>query len=168
MGPISPTNSAPGERPKRSSMLKDLVYIVVGGGLGALLRYAIGLGAARWLGTQFPYGILAVNVVGCLLIGVLAGVVEGRETRISVALEAAQQSERLAETMRADAWLNLVRFGLMIGFLGGLTTFSSFGLDTLKLLEAHRLDWALANIGANLLLGLAAVWAGIWLTRSLS
>jgi CrcB protein len=149
-------------------MLNDLAYVAVGGALGALLRYGAGLGAARWMGTQFPYGILAVNLVGCLLIGLLAGMVEGRETRLSLALEAAHESERLAHMLRNDSLLKLVRLGLMIGFLGGLTTFSSFGLDTLKLVEARRFEVALANVGGNVLFGLVAVWAGLWLARAIS
>jgi CrcB protein len=142
-------------------MLKDLAYIAVGGGLGALVRYGIGIAAVRWLGTGFPYGILAVNVGGCFLIGLLAGAVERRETQVSVALESAKNDAQLATVIHADPLIRFVRLGLMVGFLGGLTTFSSFGLDTLKLVELHRFDLALGNVALNVLLSLAAVWLGL-------
>lgn len=141
-------------------MLRELIYIAFGGAAGALARYGVGLLAGRWLGTAFPYGILAVNVVGCLVIGVLAAVVERRETLLS-------EFPNLVATVQKDALISFVRYGLMIGFLGGLTTFSSFGLDTLKLAESHRFDLALGNIALNVLLGLAAAWAGLWLVRAL-
>ena len=107
-------------------MTRELIYIALGGAAGALVRYGVGVIATRWLGTGFPYGILAVNVAGCLLIGMLAAVVERRETQLSEALELSGELPKLGVAVHADTLISIVRYGLMVGFLGGLTTFSSF------------------------------------------
>ena len=124
--------------------MRDVLMIALGGAAGAVARF----GATKWLQhlapIDFAVGTLAVNVVGCLLMGFL--------------VQAAEVSETLSDTTK-----NL----LGIGFLGALTTFSTFGWDTVR----HMLDrhWHLAfgNIAANVLLGLAAVWCGILVGRAL-
>jgi fluoride exporter len=118
--------------------VKLILIIGVGGFLGAVARYGLALGVDRWTGARFPYGILAVNLVGCLGIGLLAGLVEAR-----VAL--------------SSEW----RAFLAVGLLGSLTTFSTFGLDTVELALARGgLAPALTNALLHLVLGLGAVLCG--------
>lgn len=97
----------------------------------------------RVLGHTFPLGTLAVNLIGCLLIGVLASALN-RQALL-------QEQYRLA---------------LNVGLLGGFTTFSAFSLDTLTLLQSGRLWLALLNVGGNVIGGLLAVWFGFWLASS--
>lgn len=119
-----------------------LCVIALTGALGALARYAGVQGAAYLWGDRFPYGTLLVNVAGCLVIGVAAAA--------------------LPEPHKPTAQSLWLRYGLMVGFLGAFTTFSSFSLDTLKQLQQGETQWALLNILANVALCLAAVWIG-WL-----
>lgn len=117
-----------------------LGIIALSGALGALARYA-GVQGATWLwGDRFPYGTLVVNVVGSLVIGIAAAAL----------IEPHQPTVR-------TLW---VRYGLMVGFLGAFTTFSSFSLDTLKHLQQGDIHWALLNVLANVALCLVAVWLG--------
>lgn len=116
--------------------------IAGGGALGALLRYALALQVHAWLGRGFPYGTLAVNVSGCLAIGVLWVVLT---ERYAVAAE----------------W----RAALLIGLLGGFTTFSTFSLETLALMEGREYGKALAYVGLSLVVCLAATWLGLSLAR---
>ena len=113
-----------------------LAAVAAGGALGSLARYLAVNGLAVWLGRAFPYGTLAVNVVGSFLMG--------------LALSLLVQRGWLGEPWRA---------GLMAGVLGGFTTFSAFAGETL-LLAQQRPTAALLNIGLNLALCLLAVWAG--------
>lgn len=124
--------------------MKLLLAIGLGGFLGALGRYGLALGVDRLIGARFPYGILAVNVLGCLAIGILAGLVE-RGAALS------------AET----------RGFLAVGVLGSLTTFSTFGLQTVELGQ-EALAPALLNVALHLGLGIGAVLAGRALVLSLS
>lgn len=114
-----------------------VLLVAAGGALGAVLRYGLsGLVQAR-TGAVFPYGTLAVNVVGCLLMGVISELAESRG-----ALEPG------------------TRALITVGVLGGFTTFSAFGNETLNLLRDGERALAAGNIAANLVLALAAVWAG--------
>ena len=128
-------------------MLREILFVAVGGALGALARYAVGLGAARLLGQGFPWGTLAVNVAGCFLMGLV----------LALLLQLGGQPQL---TPAIKAQLAFWKQGVAIGFLGGLTTFSSFGADTLREFQAGRPALALANIAANVICSLAAVWAG--------
>ena len=113
------------------------------GGLGAVLRVAVsGLLPVRAL----PWGTLAVNVLGCLAIGVLFELFEEHASHLPLEL----------------------RVALVGGFLGGFTTFSAFGLETFELLSEGQ--WAVATLYAlgSLVIGTAAVAAGVVMTRSLS
>ena len=116
---------------------KTLAFVALGGSLGAVSRYLLGLLARGWWGESFPHGTLLVNVLGCLLIGILAGI----------------GLKQLSEPIQHFA---------VIGVLGSLTTFSTFGNDTLELFQRQPL-LALGNIGANVIAGLAAVAIGYWL-----
>jgi len=113
----------------------QLLAIGLGGFVGAITRYAIHTWALR-LGT-FPYGTLIVNVTGCFLLGVIYTVARERE----------------------DVSVNVQSF-LTFGFLGSVTTFSTFGGETVELLRQDHLYQALANIALNLLLGLFGVGMG--------
>jgi CrcB protein len=111
--------------------------VALGGLIGTLARYGVGVTAERWLGRGFPFGTLTVNVVGCFLIG-LVGCISHKSHALPPYLVTA----------------------INVGFLGGLTTFSAFGNETFRHFEAGRTGVALASLAANLLLGLTAVWAG--------
>jgi CrcB protein len=113
--------------------------IGVGGALGSVARHGVNvLVHDRWPLMRFPLATLVVNVAGCLIIGVLAGLV---------------MSERIALRFH---W----REFLFVGILGGFTTFSTFGLDTITLARTHSLA-AMWNVAAQVGLGLIAVQVGI-------
>ena len=120
-----------------------LAFAGLGGLVGSIFRYQIG----RWIldiskDATFPYANLTVNVVGCLLIGLLFGLAENREF--------------LTPNLRAL---------LVVGMLGGFTTFSTFGYETFNLIRVGLLPQAIANVGLQVTLGLAAVWLGFVATR---
>lgn len=122
----------------------QLIAIAVGGAVGALLRYGVSVGVAGLLGRGFPYGTLAVNVLGCLAMGILYVLL----------------LERLA--LGAE-W----RAALLVGLLGAFTTFSTFSMETLLLVENGEQLRALGNIAATVVLCLLATWVGIVLGRNL-
>jgi CrcB protein len=117
--------------------------IVIGGGIGSLLRYWMSLGTYMLLGRAFPYGTLAVNVTGSFLIGVL--------------------SVLLIERLSGQA--EYLRALLLIGFLGGFTTFSSFSIETLNLFENGEVVKASVNMIGSLGLCMLAVTLGALLGR---
>ena len=115
------------------------IAIAVGGALGSMARHGVNhLVHVRWLTTRFPVGTVAVNVAGCLAIGLLAGLLA---------------SERIA--LRAH-WREFV----FVGLLGGFTTFSTFGLDTFLLARTHSAGQAGLSVAIQVVGGLAAVWLG--------
>jgi CrcB protein len=130
--------------------VRDIVLVAIGGSVGALARYGTGLAAARLLGKGFPWGTLAVNVAGCFIMGIVTEVMLDMEAR---------PLEAITPALRWQ--MSLWRQGVAIGFLGALTTFSTFGADTLRELEGGQPLVALANVAANVVLSLAAVWAGM-------
>jgi len=109
------------------------LLVGIGGGAGSVLRYAIGLALA---GATFPYATLIVNVVGCFFIG--------------LAMASVERTPLLAPDLRLL---------LVVGFLGGFTTFSAFGYESVALFKTNATLAAL-NVAANIFLGLAAVLAG--------
>ena len=123
-------------------------YLLVfgGGGFGALCRWLAPSFFAMRFGAAFPYGTLFVNVTGSFLMGLVMGL-----------LPLLPRGALLPENLRLL---------LAVGFLGGFTTFSSFSMETLALLQgAHALS-ALLNVLANVILGMAAAWAGLLLVRT--
>lgn len=116
-----------------------VLWVALGGALGSVGRYAVSGIAVRWLGAGFPYGTLFVNVTGSFTIGLLAALVaaDGRPS------------------LGADA-----RAFLLVGVLGGFTTFSSFSLETLELARGGALGAAGANVVLSVVLCLFAAWLG--------
>jgi len=115
-----------------------ILLVGIGGFIGAVMRYLV----TDWVQDIFrafslPYGTITVNITGCLLIGLLAGLSENRNL--------------LGPETRAL---------LLIGVLGGFTTFSTFSYETLELLRAGESMAAFSNVGLQVCLGLAAVWVG--------
>jgi len=106
------------------------------------MRYLTALWMAAWFGAVFPFGTLAVNVTGSLLIGFLATLADERGI---IGPQA--------------------RLFLVVGLLGGFTTFSSFSLETLRLARDGELTGALMNVTGNLGLGLGCAWLGVGLGR---
>ncbi|MFC2991644.1 fluoride efflux transporter CrcB [Halomonas tibetensis] len=127
-------------------MAVSLLLVAAGGGLGGMLRVAVGNAVSRRLGVAFPWGTLAVNLSGSLMIGLLAGLL-GPPLPGEV----------------GSAWSLLA-----IGLLGGYTTVSTFSLQTLTLWQEGRPRMALANVLATLVPGLCAVAAGAWLAGGLT
>jgi CrcB protein len=118
--------------------MSGIILVGVGSFLGGILRYGLSTWVHRVLDNPwFPYGTLTVNVVGCLVIGFLAGLAE---TRIALTSE--------------------TRLFLFVGILGGFTTFSSFAFETFSLARDTQNIAALINVGLQLILGLLAVWSG--------
>ncbi len=115
-----------------------LLYVGLGGALGAMARHLLGGWVLHHtLQWRFPAGTFAVNVAGCLAVGVLAGLAE-RHALFSPSL----------------------RVFLFTGLLGGFTTYSAFGLETLYLLRRGETGVAAAYVVGSMVLGLAAVWLG--------
>jgi len=118
--------------------LTNILLVGLGGFIGSVLRYlASGYVQQSSRSIDFPFGTLAVNVIGCFVIGFLAQLAEERGVFTSES-----------------------RSFILVGILGGFTTFSSFGNETLNLARDSQMLNALANVGANVVLGLLAVWLG--------
>jgi CrcB protein len=118
--------------------MRDLLFIGIGGFCGAVLRYLISGGVQKWSqSVDFPYGTLMVNLMGCLLIGMLTRLDEMRSL--------------LSPEMR---------FFILIGLLGAFTTYSTFSNEAMNLINDRRFNLAVVYLGAHLLLGLGAVMLG--------
>ena len=118
------------------------LWIAIGGALGSMGRYATGIYVGRWLGTSFPWSTLIINVFGSFLIGAFA-------------------------ELFALSWSTSqnVRVFLIVGICGGYTTFSTFSLDIVTLINRDANLAALAYIIASVILGLAALYAGLHTVR---
>jgi CrcB protein len=125
--------------------MHKLLLIFLGSGIGGICRYLLSGWTQRLANGSFPIGTMVVNVVGCFLIGFLVAAFAGR-------------------------WLlrEEYRIGLIVGILGGFTTFSAFGLETFRLTNDGQFALAALNVVLSCALGLAAVWFGyrlaeVWL-----
>ena len=124
--------------------MKMILFIAGGGAIGAVMRYGASLGVYSLFGRGFPYGTLFVNVTGSLLMGVLSIVL-------------------LERFNVGPVW----RAAILVGLLGSFTTFSTFSLETLNLLEQGDMMRAMANIAFSIIVCLAAVWVGVSIGRQL-
>jgi fluoride exporter len=122
----------------------EYLLVFVGGGIGSMLRLAVGTLFARWVGTAWPYGTLTINVTGSFII----------------ALFLTLASDRLG---LSQAW----RYFVATGFVGGYTTFSTFEYETLRLVETGAWGGAIAYVTASVALGFGAAVTGMVLGRRL-
>jgi CrcB protein len=117
------------------------IAVAVGGALGSILRHFVSLEISHRLGRTIPWATFTVNVIGCLVIGLLAGRVASGHLHLS----------------------NLARTFVFVGMLGGFTTFSSFGLDTFTMGHGGNHQAALWNTIGQVALGVGGVWLGYYL-----
>lgn len=123
----------------------NFILIFIGCGLGGLLRYAVSTQVYLALGTRFPYGTLIVNISGSFIMGLLFVIFLDRLHEISQPLRAF----------------------FLIGLLGGYTTFSSFSIETINLIENGNILSALLNIGYSMIFCVGGCWLGVLLGRQL-
>lgn len=124
--------------------MNQVMAIAAGGAIGSVLRYGLSTWVHTLAGRGFPYGTLAVNVLGCLAMGFLFVLLDER-------------------TGEGAVW----RAGLLIGVLGGFTTFSAFSIETFSLIEQGALAKAAANMVVSLILCVGATAAGVMAARQL-
>jgi len=123
--------------------LKLIFAVALGGALGSVARYLVGIGSTRLFGVEFPWGTLIINIVGSFLIGVF---VELFALKWDLPLSA--------------------RVFLTVGICGGFTTFSTFSLDSWVLIERGAFWWTGAFIVGSVVLSIAALYAGLHLVRA--
>lgn len=128
-------------------VLAQIGFVSLGGALGSLLRWGVGVALTRWLGTAFPYGTFCINLTGSLFIGWFVTM--------------------LAERFTGSAWISKENLHLMVavGFTGAYTTFSTFEYDTDHLLRGGDGLKALTYVVGSVFLGLVAVRLGIMLAK---
>jgi CrcB protein len=122
-----------------------VLWVALGGAIGSAARYGVNVWSGRLLGSEFPWHTFIVNVVGCFIMGIL---VELMALKLNVS--------------------NETRAFLTTGILGGFTTFSAFSLDFAVLVERKALGAALAYGAGSVALSLIAVFAGLYLVRTLA
>lgn len=125
-------------------LVEEILAVLIGGAIGSLLRFLFATGVNALLPKNFPWGIFFVNVLGSFIIGLLAGLLVGRFELTAF-------------------W----RAGIFIGLLGGFTTFSSFSLDTISLIQANLIGVAATNVIASLVFSLLATALGLLLARAI-
>lgn len=123
-------------------MLKTILYIAIGGAIGSVLRYLTSVLVSKYWNNNFPIATFITNVLGCLIIGFLIGILEKNNLSNS----------------------NLKWF-LVTGFCGGFTTFSTFGYENFNLFQAQNSAIAFLYIGTSIFLGIMAVWLGLFLSK---
>lgn len=123
-------------------MLKSILIVGFGGGIGSIFRYLTSLYVVKHFPTKFPLATFTANILGCFIIGLLFGYFEKNNL------------------VNSDMKLLFVT-----GFCGGFTTFSTFGYENISLFQSNNSLLAFAYIGASLIFGLLAVWFGLFLTK---
>jgi fluoride exporter len=124
--------------------MQNYFLVFVGGGVGAITRYWLTGVVHDRFGGEFPYGTLSVNVVGCLVIGLMMSLLEDRFLVYPS-----------------------LRIFLTIGILGGFTTFSSFSFETVAMLRDGQMLYAAANVIVSVFLCIGGTWIGMYLGRLL-
>ena len=122
--------------------MMNILIIGLGGFIGAVMRYSISGWVHRLVGSSLPYGTLVVNILGSFILGFFLLLAEERFTI-------------------SPLWRNFIAIGMM----GALTTFSTFSFETFMLLQENLYGQVALNVGLNVILTIAAVWAGIALAR---
>lgn len=125
-------------------MLKNILLVALGGAAGSVTRYLLSKAIQDTAATAFPWGTMAVNVAGCLLIGLLYGLASGDGTRLGADL----------------------KLMLTVGFCGGFTTFSTFANESLTLAKTGDALLSAAYMGSSVALGMLAVMAGAQLAKA--
>ena len=125
-------------------MVQQLTAVAIGGAAGAVMRWLMAGAVQRWSGTAFPWGTFAVNALGSFLLGFL----------FVWLIERSTASE-------------LVRLALTVGMLGAFTTFSTYSLESIRLLQEGALGMAAANVMGQVVVCLVLTWLGIQLARSI-
>jgi CrcB protein len=123
-------------------MMLTLSQVALGGAIGACLRFGVVQAMLRVSGPGFPLGVLCVNILGSFLMGIMM----------------------VLAVQRDEAWLNPV---VMVGILGGFTTFSTFSLEAFTLFERGQVGAAGAYVGLSVALSLAGFALGVWLSRGI-
>ncbi len=123
-------------------MIRTLLLIGLGGSIGSILRYLTSVVIEKYYATIFPLPTLIINILGCLLIGIIMGLLEKNQANDS-----------------AMKWF------LVTGFCGGFTTFSAFGYENIRLLQNGNIFLALVYISTSIILGLGSVWLGFLLVK---
>jgi fluoride exporter len=125
--------------------MNSFIVVSIGAGIGGALRHGVNLAALRLLGPGFPHGTFTVNIVGSLIMGLLAGWFAHKADP-------------------GQVW----RLFLTTGILGGFTTFSAFSLDTALLVERGQVGLAALYAFASVALAVLGLFAGLWLIRSIA
>jgi CrcB protein len=115
----------------------QVLWIALGGAIGAVLRYLMATGINAWIPVNFPIGTLLVNSLGCLIIGIVYSLLSTTPT-----------------------YQTTLKPFLVIGILGGFTTFSSYAIETLQLAQTQQIMKALLYIALSNFIGLASAWVG--------
>ena len=122
--------------------MNSFIAIALGGAIGAVGRYGFVQSLTRYAGVGFPYGTMGVNIIGSICMGMIVG----------LSLHHVPMSENL-------------KLFLVVGVLGGFTTFSAFSLDTINLIESGEVTTAIIYVSASVILSILGLWLGITLTR---
>ncbi|HWR94828.1 MAG TPA: fluoride efflux transporter CrcB [Flavobacterium sp.] len=123
-------------------MLRTILIIAIGGAIGSVFRYLTYIFIQKYYNSVFPLATFLVNIIGCLLIGIFVGLIEKYE---------------LANSN--------IKWFLITGLCGGFTTFSAFGLENFSMFQNHQYGIAFLYIGLSVILGLLAVWLGLFLVK---
>lgn len=126
-------------------MWSTIAAVAAGGAIGSVARYGVNIGAGHFLGPQYPWGTIIVNIVGSFLMGVL-----------------------IVKFSQMDGVSNNLRSFFTTGVLGGFTTFSAFSLDAATIFERGETISALTYVLASVILSILALFAGLWLMRGLA
>ncbi len=130
-----------------SRAMQAYLFVFVGAGLGGVLRHVLNLTIGRAFGTEFPWATVFINITGSLVMGLFVGWLAFRG---------------------AGGWSQHTRLFFATGVLGGYTTFSTFSLETILLIERNQIGAALAYVGGSVIIGVLALWGGLALARSFS